>query len=728
MTLQELDTNIVMANASKQILSIHHYNLFHPKPSAITNLALEANGEFLAITRQHVQNENIRQPPTTISVYRIMYDDFALKLLLNFIEHEQLTGIVWITRKVILTVSKEQTINLYNIKSGLKLTSTITDYGPILCAKYLGSESLLFTGTESGYVATYRINTSSIEPVDKMVKVNGNIKSLGLWVRPKKKLPKQSKLKNKPGKRKRTEVSDDSDSSRESPEVSDEPDVDLGITIYGACDGNVVVWDYNTKSIIERVVVSQEPSCNVLSLLVLDDGNIVTGDSAGTLRIYDQHTYTCKQTASVLAYGVLALAKDVSSKCILVSGEDPTIVVMKREKSECRDYVLFEKIELHTNDITAMAYIRKNEFITGSLDGLIARYRMGKLKKRSLEKMITLPHYSNHIKFYKDELMVQYDKEIVIWKLPREESNYVGNSNSVGNHKESNFVKLILLKSRTFIHSSTFNDRWICYSTHKDLHIFRRSTKRLLSYRPNIRLPDCSLTELCFDGNYLAACAQTTLFLVELREQQVQESVDKDLLKCQVLVERDLGSSVRSLISFKPKGMLVVQCGSLKSTIYTFSLNLDSEDLLQRVTKMSIKRHEISFITYNGADSDDPNIYAFTNRNQIIKFDPTSKISDEVKSRLDDNNNKVHGLPYNTCVLGMVIIAKDTCVLYDSNQMYKVDLNSNEVVKQNSDYRYIIGMNNFTFDNANHVSLVELAPADYTALLPHVKPKKKFGL
>lgn len=731
MTLQELDSNGNMSTAARLKLSIHHSNLFHPRPPAITNIALGINEEFLAVTRQHTNSQHVEGPLNTIIIYRVN-PNFAPKIIFTIIEHEELKGIVWINKKTILTVSKQQTINLYNLKVGLKSLSLITDYGPILCLKYIASQSLLFTGTEYGYVATYHITPSAIEPVDKMVKTNGPISSLDLRIIPevKEKRKKSDKVVQPPTKKLKRQNKDESENDATDDSEDDEEIKELNIAIYGACRGEVIAWDYCRKTIVETIHVGEDSDCNVLSLLVLENGNIVTGDSKGIVSIFDQHTFTCRQSTNVLQHGVLALAKDLKGHCILASGEDPTIVMLKRDRSEKSDFVLFEKVEFHTHDVTAMTYVRKNDFITSGKDGLLARFKVQKSDRLRFEKIVTLPNYSNNVKFSKDEIMLQYDKELVIWKLPKDEaapdSGHHQHQHDHHQTSELNPVKLLLIKARTFIHSSTFNDRWICYSTKKDLHIFSRSTKELVSYRPEKRLSDCTLTELCFGGNYLAACAQGTLFLVELKEQQMANGTDKTLLKCRVLIERQLGQAVKNLINFEPMNALVALCGTLSSSIYTFKLNVESEKLLEKLKRISLKQHEISFITYNGAEDEDSNIYGFTNDDQLFKFDPTDEELDQVVSRLKDQSS-VAGLPPNTSILGMVMVSKDYCILYDNNQMYKVDVAANKVVNQNSDYRYIIRMDNSTFDDANHVALVELTPADYRAHLPPVKPKKKFG-
>lgn len=729
MTLQELDSNGNMSTAARLKLSIHHSNLFHPKPPAITNIALGINEEFIAVTRQHTNSQHVEGPLTTILIYRVN-PNLAPKIIFTIIEHEELKGIVWINKKTILTVSKQQTINLYNLKVGLKSLSLITDYGPILCLKYIASQSLLFTGTEYGYVATYRISSISIEPVDKMVKTNGPISSLDLRIIPKvkEKRKKSAKIVQPPTKKLKRSNKDGSENDATDDSENDEQVEELDMAIYGACRGEVIAWDYRRKTIVETIHVGEDSDCNVLSLLVLENGNIVTGDSKGVVSIFDQRTFTCRQSTGVLQHGVLTLAKDIRGHCILASGEDPTIVMLKRDRSEKSDYVLFEKVELHTHDVMAMTYVRNNDFITSGKDGLLARFKVQKSGRLRFEKIVTLPNYSDNVKFSKDEIMLQYDKELVIWKLPKDEAEPdSGDQQQQDQTSELNPVKLLLIKARTFIHSSTFNDRWICYSTKKDLHIFSRSTKELVSYRPEKKLPDCTLTELCFGGNYLAACAQGTLFLLELKEQQqMANGTDKALLKCRLLSERQLGQAVKNLIDFKPMNALVALCGTLSGLIYTFKLNVESEKLLAKVKRISLKQHEISFINYNGAVDEDLNIYGFTNHDQLFKFDASGEDLDQALSLLKGQSSVV-GLPSNTSILGMIMVSKDYCILYDNNQMYKVDVAANKVVNQNSDYRYIIRMDNSTFDDANHVALVELTPADYRARLPPVKPKKKFG-
>lgn len=723
--LQELDQNTTMTEEGKDKFMIHHANVFHPKSLAIRCMT-GRNGDLMAVSKDYREMGETNQPLSILEVYRI-YPKFAPKLIQTFINYETVTGIAWASPKLLLTVTTEQTINLWSLRKGNKCKSIQTDYGPISCMKYSEKHGLLVTGTEYGYSAVYKVclKENTIELQSKMVKIPNKIQTIDIGFRLNEsvtvKLLKpasdEPKVQSRKRKRKHTvEESDDEVDPKEEKFLSS-----TEVTIYGATSNEVVVWDYHKKSILDTIHVGDD-SCQVLSLSALMNGDILVGDSKGCLSLFSHTTFTCRQTLKVLESSVLCIATNDLEDTILVSGKEPAIVTLRRQEAIGEEILLFERIETHIYHVTCIVFSTRTEFFTGGLDGFMIKYKLvennGTL---TLKKNITLPDYQNHIKFSRKEMMIQYDRSLVIWKLPDYESIEIPLAQDKDMPKP---VKIKPLKAGTHIHSSAFSDKWISYSTEENVHIFDR---KLQPYYLDKELPDCNLLVLCSNSRYLAACSGHDLYIIDLGGDQstTNSPVEGRTTEFKV-VKHTLKSIARHAINLESQNMLIIGCGPSKSTIYTFTFNSTSETILEKIANFSISHHEISFMTYNSAVEDDSSIYIYTAKDQIVKLDTNKSAVADVFTKFDKCES-VQGLPDDANILGMIFVSKDHCILYDNHRMFKIDLVTNKVVNQRTDYDYIIKMNNSVFDKVDQIALVELTPDDYKKALPNLKQLKKFG-
>lgn len=728
--LHELNQNITMDELKKDKLLIHHANVFHPKPLGITSMT-DRNGDLVAVSKDYSHMGDFKQPLSILEIYKIG-PKFAPRLIQTLFNYETVTGIAWASPKLLLTVTKEQTINFWSLRKGTKCMSIVTDYGPITCMKYSAKYGLLVTGTVYGYAAAYKIcaNVNSIEFQGKMVKIPSAIQSIDLGfgpelnVTPKLVKPASNEPKVKSRKRKRKHDSDDSDDEQVKIEDAKFPNIDE-VNVYGATQSEVVVWDYHKKTIVETIR-GGDKSCHVLTLRVLRNRDILVGDSDGYLSLFSNSTFTCRQNLKVLESSLLCIAVNDPEDIILVSGKEPTVVILKRQEAIGDEFLLFERIETHIHDVRSMVFTSNTEFFSGAIDGFFVRYKIKDDKKtRRLIKNVTLPNYHHDIKLSKKEMMIQYDRSLVIWKLPRSSSDEIDTSQD---GDQLNPVKSLLLQARTHVHSSTFSDRWICYSNEKDVYIFDRLEGKLTSRRPDKKLPNCNLLVLCANNRYLAACAGHELYIIDLDDGNSEKTSPEESRssKFKVAAEYKLKSTIRHAMGIESENMLVVGCGPPKSMIYTYSFNPNSKNVLESVAKLSIQYHEISFVTHNSAVERNPSIYFYSGKDQIIKLDASERNEADVFKRFNKHDS-VEGLPDDANILGMVFVSADHCILYDNHRMFKVDLASNKVVNQSTDYDYIIKMDNFVFDKADQIALVELTPDEYRRAIPNVKQWKKFG-
>lgn len=647
-----------------------------------------------------------------IEIYN-MVKGFKPKLIQTIVEYEKITGITWTTQGCLLTTSLEQKINIYDPKTGKKELQVITDYGPITCMKFEPEYDLLLTGTIYGYVVAYSIaydsETREITPINKMVKISGQIRSVDCTMKQKEVDKENNRNLLKSAKRKRT-TSDSSSSSSDEKGTDEVAPLDkLEITIFGAHQREVVVWDYHKKTIFETIKVGDSESCIVNTLLTKRNGDLFVGDSTGTISLYDGVSLTCKHSLNVSLTDIMCMAKNSVEDTLLVSGKDPSLIIVRLADDSMK---LFEKIEQHIQEVRSIIFVGKKNFFSGSMDGMLIKYHLkGRHKKLKLHKETIIHNYTNHINFFNERMMIQLDKSLVIWKLPKIPIGSLDKT-SQEELRQAQAIKSLLIKTRCFIQASAFTNEYVAYATKKGLCIYNKAHNKTLC---NKNILNCNHLEFCGD-KFLIAAQYDRIELIDLN------SLDYD-----IIAEKQLDSTIKQLLFINSYNMLVVACNAQENCVYFFDCAVDDPSkLFDDMEAISLDYNEIMCITHNSATERDKNLYVYTNQDKLIKIDLNKKAID--KSKLD-SIEPIKGLPEDANILGMFVLTSDYCVIYDNKYVLKIDLKSNEVISQMADYKFIIKMSNRVFDNPSEIALVELTPEDYEDTLPPVEQRtaRKFG-
>lgn len=708
--------NLRIMGSEKHKLQVHCTNLFTPKPLGITHMAVDESEELIAVVKRlYYKNDQENLKVRYIEIYR-MPASRVPKIVHSFVEQEQITGIGWLSQDLLLTVSLEQTISIHSIVTGEKIFSTITDYGPITCMKLVLEHNLLLTGTEYGYVSAYRIEEGgkSVEHVNRMVKINNSIEFIDLHIvdAANRSRTKAKIVPNKPTKRKHLATSDgeseDEDASES--EFSKEFLGGYEVMIYGASGADVIVWDYHKKTIIDTAHIGQDISVTVL--LALSSGEVVVGDSSGIVSVLDTNTFTCRYTSKVLPFKVLSLTKNSSESSLLVAGQESTIIIMKKDKPGDDEYRLKETIESQTNQITSLIYLSKKKFLFGSMEGIIGRFKRG--KENRLERAIIGPKYTDKISFFDGEMMFHNPRSLVIWKLlkiDRETSDPIELTNLQP-------TKVVNRKTKNIIRSCTFDDKHIVHSGPHGLYVYQRDTKL---DKPTISLPNCTRLKIC--GDYLIACTNSNLTVIDLKRDQNQDNGQPKA--CEIVAQYSLESIVQHLLYMSADRQLVVACGPNRSLIYRLNLNPDMEDERFSISgPISLTGDRISCMAYDPSDQSNQCVFLYMDSDKMMKLNLASTISESKLQRKLDGRGSVVGLPKDVYILGMLILTKDYGILYDSECLYKIDINRNEIVNSSSNYNHIVALDNQVSGDPQDIALAGMSLDDYRALIPSALPTK----
>jgi hypothetical protein len=638
---------------------------------------------------------------------------------------EDITGLAWLDEKHLISVSKQATINVYSVKLGVKVKVFTTDYGPITSMKHSASDSLLVTGTEYGYAVGYKISDSGNQIVcdKKMVKINGVIKAVDFHIRPRDvpmdtSAPKDRQKRPASRKRKRSassEESDDEDSDDGDDHMKGEFLATSDITIFGACDKKVVVWDYHKMKILDSVALDHDVTC----VLALDNGDFAIGDSEGYLSIYDHETFTCRQNERILKTQISCLTRDAKNSVVLAAGREPIITLLKTDAiSATRDeYILFERIKDHSAQVNCALFTSKKEFFTCSDDDLIIKFRMSKSDgKRKLKRFATKSNHQSRIHCGLNEMMVLPGRALHIYDIDANSQFTPEIETYPMRQSLPEPRRTCVIQAYTYVHSATFDDKWLCYSTDRGTTIIDRPGLSKLS-TPSQDLPNCHILKLCQSGRYLVAGQQKKLTITKLGSDSIDHETNDEHGKqvngdgirsdaqSRVITSNDDSKVHKTIFTCKLKGMvrdilyqqsddrLIISCGTTRHFLYILQLprastsdDTSAEQKVDIIHKFGLPSSPSSHLAINHHDPHDSNLYICTTKNQFIKCDTRIKALKTELTKLIEGSGSVSNFPKDKNVQGIVILSKSHCLMYDSNYISKLDIDNNEIVNETPKY------------------------------------------
>lgn len=706
--------------------SVYHFNLFKPLSFGIYHIAVSQDKDQIALIKKHVKPNPKIGVVSIVEIYRTRRNSRPKKIQ-SFVKGEDITGIAWIDSRFVIIASRELTIAIYDTHSCLCYNPIISDYGPILCLQYLPNCRLLITGTEYGYVAAYKISRLDefkwqIEPVSKMVKVSRSITAIDIHVKiregvaPVPEEPQWPDLKPKKRKRKNSDGTDD--------DIERQWLDDKIITIYGASGPEIVAWNFHKTTIVDTMRIGLDDNSKVCSVMSLRNGDVVVGDSTGTLSIFDHKTLTCRQSLKILEAAVLSLSKDIRDERIIAGGEDPSIVFIKRDKVNNDDFFLGERIEFHTHPIMCLRFITSKLFFSASLDGHLARFER---ITNQLDRVALPPSFRDQVKFSTNEMMEQYERSLHIWTMPK--IDYESLENLKGDERSKlEPEKSIYTKASSYIHSSTFDSKWIIFATSEGLHIKERTEDGLVEYQTKRKVQPFKSVILCNNGQFIFGCHNKSTSIIRLDTVlPPEEEGGPPILDVSYGTQFDK-TSICSIMYIESSGLLVSATSAPHSTLLIDKISLDSEKVhVKKFNRIALYATEtddgISFMVNDpSAAKDDPHIFVYGNNDELMRISVKQKFDEKPTGKM------IQDLPKSSTLLGMRIIDKDFAIVWDRNNFYKICLNEYRVINQNSDYGSIIELSNGLFDDCHNIALAELTDDAYRKLLPAVHDiRKKFG-
>ncbi|XP_040894438.1 U3 small nucleolar RNA-associated protein 4 homolog isoform X1 [Toxotes jaculatrix] len=279
------------------------------------------------------------------------------------------------------------------------------------------------------------------------------------------------------------------------------------------------VFDTETGHATHRMLVERGVgTCKskevvVWSVAFLSDHNIISGDSAGKVQIWDGFTGTLVKTHLVTKWDVLSLSVSQDQSSLIAGTSEGTVIqfqfISPTVDQQEKEWVRTRTFKNHTHDVRALAHT-ETAVVSGGMDTqLVVRPLLDKVDKNTQEsalRKIAFPHRSLVCCAKKAGLLLfQFPEHLELWKLGESDGHgKPGDSLPVKRKPE----KLIHLKRKGVDHicCSALSPcgGWMAYSTVSSVRLYRlQYDNNNISITKVSKLPKdlCSAHQLCFSSD-----------------------------------------------------------------------------------------------------------------------------------------------------------------------------------------------------------------------------------
>uniref|UniRef100_A0A8C1BJA9 UTP4 small subunit processome component n=1 Tax=Cyprinus carpio carpio TaxID=630221 RepID=A0A8C1BJA9_CYPCA len=280
------------------------------------------------------------------------------------------------------------------------------------------------------------------------------------------------------------------------------------------------------------VGTSRSKECVVWSVVYLSDGTIISGDSVGMVKLWDDQTGTLIKSHNVTKCDVLALSVSQNEDSLVAGTSEGTVVQFQFISmvlgKDDKEWVRTRTFKNHTHDIRAVAEIT-TAVVSGGMDAqLVVRPLLDKVEVRSAAsalRKIHFPHRRLVSCARKSGLMLfQYPGHLELWRLGESEGK---GEDDIHLFVKRNPEKLLHLKVKgeDHIRCSAVSPcgEWIVYSTASSLRLYRlHCDNNNVSITKVLQIStELSANQLCFssDSSHLfSASTQSSVHLVSLSQ------------------------------------------------------------------------------------------------------------------------------------------------------------------------------------------------------------------
>ncbi|OXU18958.1 hypothetical protein TSAR_000015 [Trichomalopsis sarcophagae] len=400
---------------------IHNVRFYNLEPKSVTCFSYEPNSKKLALARSD----------NSIEIWNIGNAPFIESSIAGQAENS-IEAILWIGSRL-FTCGLRGMITEYDLTTlSIKNEVTVTG-GAAWCMDINRDQTHLAVGTEDGYINTFFITDESLMYEKIFDKQKGRILCI--------------KWDN------------------------------TGEMIFSGSVDTVRVWNASSGHAIHKMITARKDAKKetiVWCLAVSNDNMIISGDSRGTLSVWDSNMGTLIESHDSHAADILAVTMSHDKKMIYCAGVDPVIRTFSKVvvKSTGRaQWVRGIERRLHIHDVRALIEANGKLYSAG-VDGYLAQSSYPPKILVKYPPLLQPPCV--HACPKSRSILLRYHNYLEIWKLGMAVKNTQDIKQPGYLHElKKEPAKLLQLKSKS-------DENIICCATTKDARVIVYSTESLL--------------------------------------------------------------------------------------------------------------------------------------------------------------------------------------------------------------------------------------------------------
>ncbi|KAH8669602.1 WD40-repeat-containing domain protein [Tricladium varicosporioides] len=265
---------------------------------------------------------------------------------------------------------------------------------------------------------------------------------------------------------------------------------DRNIVIAGCSDSTIRIYDIRNGSMVRQMTLGIGPAGGpkeiiVWSVKVLKNGNIVSGDSTGEVRIWDGKTYTFMQRIKGHRQDVLSLVTSFDGTTIISGGMDRRTVVYKQVGKGKPRWAEVSHRRYHNHDVKTMASLEGRGISVVVSGGPDASPTVLPLNQFGFENQRALPFLPQenviHSASKRRLILGWWEREVSIWRLSKQTKSSTGSEENEEEPAARNrkLVAKVLIKGEANITSASVSDdgSLLAVATSSDIKVFQLRMK-----------------------------------------------------------------------------------------------------------------------------------------------------------------------------------------------------------------------------------------------------------
>ncbi|KAG4302663.1 hypothetical protein PCK1_001018 [Pneumocystis canis] len=404
--------------------------------------------------------------------------------------------------------------------------------------------------------------------------------------------------------------------------------------IAGCSDSSIRVWDSCNihGRTVARMSVDKMGDQDTLVWIVnvLKSGVIVSGDSTGSVKLWDPKYYSLLQSFKCHAADVMCLASNKDGNILFSAGVDRKTILYRIVNKETQQWADVAGRRFHKHDIRAMALYESEDIdmlVTGGVDMTLAIVPVMKFMKRAHRIIQPVPQ-KPIMNFSDSRIMINWDDhQINLWKINKIYLNSNNEIVSIENVKKNHLLLKMRINTEENINVAAISKdaSYIAVATSSIIKLFSLKYDSSFSY---IKVKKLHIS--C-----LKSIGATILLFDQIKSNLIIGYLDKvyflnlHSLECIATITKPESNETVSIIGYSSVIKLIaLSVDSKYLAIYDFFhdiyiYNLENFSIMSQLPRFSSSVAAISFCSFTIS------LVVITVDNLIFDFDiRTGKLGD----------------------------------------------------------------------------------------------------